>query len=100
MQRTAADASDSTSLEVIAQWAATRVDILSRESTPPRILVPQVAPDVRCPLPEVMPRSGFEHDDADAAPAQLEGHDAAGRAPADDADVGVHRLVPYRSGRV
>src|SRR5262245_59006480 len=98
VQRASADASHPTALEVVAQAPATRADILSRESTPPRILVPQVAPDILPTLREIVPRSGFEDDNTNAASAQLEGHNAAGRAPADDADVGVHVLFPTVQG--
>src|SRR5262249_55236740 len=75
------------------------VGVKLRQRGSPGIVTLEKAADVVAPLPELVPGTGLEHDHPDAAPGELEGHDAAGRPGADDTDLGLHRgRLARRSG--
>src|SRR5262245_17765181 len=65
--------------------------ILVREPALPGVSALEVGADVRRALGKLVAWTRFEHDHLDAAATELEGHDPAGGARADDADLGVHR---------
>jgi len=57
----------------------------------PWVLMAEVLAHVLPAPGEIMTGTGFEHDNTDAAPGQLERQDAASGTSSDDADVGFHR---------